>query len=149
LQRMKQLEMDILFCDTLLLEPFANGEDHLLWSAEEHLVHGWEVDQPGAELGAFLYVDATLVQRDVHLLPAEDMMHCQPVYIPVLQRLELFAEDDRRRVAIAVYQREMALRLDGQGRFYQGDARGDAAARRKGEIVLPVPGFQFGVEFPR
>src|ERR1700754_3173616 len=128
--------MNVPFADTLALKPFANGKDHLLGPAQKDLVHRGQVYQSRTELGAFSSVDPALVDRDIHLLPAKDMMQRQAVHITVLKRLQLLAENDRGPVPVTVHQRKMAFRFDGQRRFYQGNDRCDPAARGKSEIIL-------------
>src|SRR5580692_4259603 len=73
-QRMEQLEMDLLSFHPLTLQPVLEGKDHLLGPAKKDFIHRSQIDQPSAELGAFCNIDPPLIKRNIHFLPAENMI---------------------------------------------------------------------------
>ena len=76
------------------------------------------------QLLALLLGHAAVEELDVLLLAAEDVDEVEAVEMLVLEILELLAEHDRARGAVAVEQREAAVRLGGERRL--DDATGAA-----------------------
>jgi hypothetical protein len=142
----EQFDLDVRLGHAGFLQGLGHAQHHVFRAADEG-----DVDVVGAhpvlqELRRLFLGDAAVEQFDVLLLAAHHVGQLEALHIAVLQVRQLVLEDHRGRRAVAVEEREAAVRFGRQRGLDDREDGRDAAAGRKGQIVLAVGGVQRDVE---
>ena len=132
----EQLELDPALVEPARLQGLGHLQHHVLRPADEGGVDGGDVEPVGQQRLALGLVDPAVEQVDVLLLAAEDVDQREAVEVGVLEVLELLAEHDRAGGAVAVDQREAAVRLGRERGLDDAEQRRDPAAGGEAEIVV-------------
>ena len=108
---------DAVFLDTHLRQRGGDIVDHLAGTAQKDPIGLGEVDQATRrQLADACAVDAAIEQVDILRLARQQMDQREPLQEAILQILQRFEEHDRARCAVAIDQRDRAVRLMRQNR---------------------------------
>ena len=128
--------MDAVAIDAAREQRFLRRVHHRPGPADEEGRDLGRVDQHFQDLVALRAIEHPVEQGNILGLFRKEMMDFQPIHETILELRQRVEEDDRAAVAIAVEEREPALRLVEHGRFQERHDRRDARAAGKGDIMV-------------
>ncbi len=107
---------------------------HSRWTADEDMIDGRGGDQRAQQHAHFFTVEPAVQDRDVLLLARDHMEKREPLHKTVLQLFQRFEEHHARGRAVAVEQKNPAVRLPRQHALDDRQDRRDARACGKADI---------------
>ena len=144
----EDFHLDGVLGHAVLDEHVAGFFHHVERPAHERAVDIRRVDPVREQLLDLGAVDPAVEQIDIELFAAHDIDQIEAPEIAILQVGQLLAKQHAARGAVAVEQREPAVRLGHERGLDDRQQRRDATARAEGDIVLVVVFGQRKIEAP-